>query len=997
MNLVHKSFTLRALFLLAALPFAAGLLLAAHAQTSSAAPLPRITSTISGATRFTLAGSHPPAADAAPDRGAVDPSLALNGMALVFSRSPQQEAALQTLLAAQQDPASPQYHQWLTPDQFGAQFGVADADLAAAESWLQQQGFTVSGVSRSRNRIFFSGTAAQAGSAFGTSIHNFSAPDGTTHFAPAGDLTLPAALSGSVLNVEGLSSFHPTPRLKLTPRSAPAANAARPAFTSASSGNHFLAPGDISVMYDVKPAYSAGYTGVNQSIAIVGQSYVYLSDIAAFESAAGVSAKTPVLVLVPSSGAAAVNPTGQGNEGESDLDLEWSSAMAPGAQVYFVYTGNNGNYSVFNSIVYAVDENIAPIISSSYGQCEATLSTSDFQTLEATFKQGNAQGQTFLSAAGDTGSAGCFGEYTTGSASNYQLSVNYPSSSAYVTAMGGTEILVADSASTNSTYFTAASGTDVLTSVKSYIPEQVWNDDVVEGEPASGGGGVSTLEARPSWQTGTIGGVAIPSGSYRLQPDISLTASNYSAPLLFCTSDQSFWATAANGYSAPYQQNSCNNGFRDSATGDLTLAGGTSFDAPMFAGMLALISQSRNSTGQGNINPTLYTLAANSTTYASAFHDITTGGNQCLAGTTDCGPSTGAVVTDYAAGTGYDEASGLGSIDLFNLLTAWPKTASSSLASTTTTLTAATANPATSASDVITITVADVVAGTTPAGSVAITVDGVSVGSSNLTAGVATYSFASATAGSHVLVAAYSGDATHAASTGSLTITVGASATNSGSITLSVAPSTLTVAPGATGTLVVTATPSSGYTGSVILGLYYPSNITNACVSDTNNGTIAITGTATATDTITVYTNVNTCNSLGLTVLSRSGTGSQKVTLARPHTIAYAQPPASGPPSPLHKGALPAALACLVLTFGLGRRSRQRRTRLLRGGLAVACIALLSLAGFGLTACSSSASPSQAAVNASYTAAGSYSFTITGEDSVNPTITATTPFTLTVN
>jgi subtilase family serine protease len=987
MNLLRKPFFSRALFLLAALPLAAGLLmapLAAQAQTATpTTPLPRIASPISGATRFTLAGSHPPRVDSAPDRGAVDPSLALSGMAIVFSRSSQQEAALQALLAAQQDPASPQYHQWLTPDQFGTQFGVADSDLAATESWLQQQGFTVSGVSRGRNRIFFSGTAAQAASAFGASIHNFSAPDGTTHFAPTGDLTLPAALSGSVLSVEGLSSFHPTPQLKLTPRSAPSAATANPAFTSATSGGHFLAPGDIAVMYDVKPAYSAGYTGLNQSIAVVGQSYIYPSDIAAFQSAAGISAKTPVLVLVPSSGSPAVNSTGQGNEGESDLDLEWSSAMAPGAQVYFVYTGNNSNYSVFNSIVYAVDENIAPIVSSSYGQCEATLSSSDYQTLEAAFKQGNAQGQTFLSAAGDSGSAGCFGEYATGSASNYQLSVNYPSSSAYVTALGGTEIPVADTAVCTNTYFTAPSGStcsngkytagsgsnDILTSLVAYAPEQVWNDDVAEGTPAAGGGGVSVYEARPSWQSGTIGGVAIPSGSYRLQPDISLTASNYSAPLLFCTSDESFWVTAANGYSAPYQQNSCNNGFRDSATGDLTLAGGTSFDAPMFAGMLALISQSRNSTGQGNINPTLYTLAANSTTYASAFHDITSGGNQCLAGTTDCGTSTSAVVTNYAATTGYDEASGLGSIDLFNLLTAWPKTTSSSLAGTTTNLTAAAANPATSAT-----------------------------GSYNLTNGVAMYNFSSATTGSHVLVATYSGDATHAASTGTLTITVGTVATNGGSITLSASPSTLTVAPGAQGSIVVTATPGSGYVGTVVLGLYYPSNLTNFCVTDpTGTGDINITGTTAATDTITFYTNVNTCNNLGLTVLGRGGAGNQKVSLGRVHIVASAQPPPSGQPSPLRKGALPAALACLVLTFGLGRSSRLRRSSLLRGGLAVACIALLSLAGFGLTACSSSASPSQAAINSSYTAAGTYSFTITGADSINPTITATTPFTLTVN
>ena len=229
--------------------------------------------------------------------------------------------------------------------------------------------------------------------------------------------------------------------------------------------------------------------------------------------------------------------------------------------------------------------------------------------------------------------------------------------------MGGSEFPTTDTAVGNTTYWAAQGSTDVIASAKSYIPEQVWNDDVAESETASGGGGVSIYEPRPSWQTaGTlIGGVALPAGSYRLVPDISLDASNYSAPLAFCTSDTTDWTKG--------QTSSCTSGFRDSSSQDLTLAGGTSFDGPIFSGMLALINQRLNSTGQGVINPTLYSLAASSA-YSTAFHDIATAGNQCFAGVTICG--TGTDTTNYAATTGYDEASGLGSIDLYNLATSWP-------------------------------------------------------------------------------------------------------------------------------------------------------------------------------------------------------------------------------------------------------------------------------------------------------------------------------------
>jgi hypothetical protein len=236
--------------------------------------------------------------------------------------------------------------------------------------------------------------------------------------------------------------------------------------------------------------------------------------------------------------------------------------------------------------------------------------------------------------------------------------------------MGGTEFPAADIVSGNNTYFAAETTTDIISSAKSYIPEMVWNDDTSSDSSSplsAGGGGVSIYSPHPSWQTGTIGGVAIPTSSFRMVPDISLTASPNNAPFAFCTSDTTFWNTAANGGTAPYQQASCNDGLRDSASQLLTVGGGTSFDAPTFAGLVAIINQSQNSTGQGVVNSTLYSVAA-TTAYSTAFHDITSGGNQCTAGGSFCSSSGAA---QYAAGAGYDEATGLGSVDFNNLMTAW--------------------------------------------------------------------------------------------------------------------------------------------------------------------------------------------------------------------------------------------------------------------------------------------------------------------------------------
>ena len=646
----------------------------------AAGPQPRIVQAIDSSQRATIRGSHSPRARTELDAGRVSSETKLEGMSVTFQRTDAQEADLQSLIAAQQNPASPFYHKWLTPEQFGARFGVSDVDISKVKLWLEQQGFAVDAVARAKNRITFSGNAAQAETAFGAELHYYTV-NGDKKFAPSTDLTLPGALASVVESVSNLSSFRPRPRVKNRgPVRAPKAN-----FTSSQTGNHFLTPGDVAIIYDVKPAYTAGLMGTGQSIAVVGQSAIAVADIENFQAAAGLAKKDPTQILVPSSGTSA---TSTGDESESDLDLEYAGGIAPGATLIFVYTGNSPNMNVFNSIQYAIDNNTAPIISTSYGDCETDFAASDYQMLEGIFKQGATQGQTIIGPSGDAGSTDCQGVNLT-TAQQQALAVDYPASSAYVTGMGGSEFPAADVASTNTTFWASASGSDIVASALSYIPEQVWNDDDSTNGLSSGGGGISALTPRPTWQTGVPG---IPTGTFRLVPDISLTASPNNAGFLYCSSD-----TTQTGVTG-----SCANGFRDTAGTNLTVAGGTSFDVPMFAGMVAIINQKLNSSGQGVVNPTLYMLAANATTYASAFHDITAGSNACLSGPTFCSTAGAA---SYSAGVGYDLASGLGSIDFDKLLNAWPGSSGGGTTSGSFTLSATNVTVAAGSSGASTVTI----------------------------------------------------------------------------------------------------------------------------------------------------------------------------------------------------------------------------------------------------------------------------------------------------
>jgi len=956
-------------------------------------PAPRIQSDIDNSQMTAIQGSKHPLATAQNDAGRLPGETKLSGITINFNRSAAQQADLNALIAAQQDSASSLYHQWLTPDQFATRFGMAGSDIDAVSSWLQQQGFSIDSVNRSHNAIHFSGSVAQVESAFSTQMHYYNF-GGRKHFAPSTALSVPAAMAGVVAGVGNLNDFRPRSMAirSTTPRIAkPQYTACSNSSCTASEEYTFFAPGDIDVAYDINPLLSASNNGSGQTIAIMGQSAITTQDITNFQQAAGLTVKAPDTILVPNTGPSTVYA--DGDEGESDLDLEWSGATAPGATIDFVYTGSSSNAGVFDAYQYAVDEKIGNIISLSYGSCETELASTDFTTYEGVGAQAIAQGQTVLASSGDSGATGCYG-YTgmTDSGTTFTtamqdaLTVNYPASSAYVTGVGGTEISAADDAV--GTYWTSAStSTDILlTSATQYIPEIAWNDDSLSAVSgcnsdntylcvsASGGGISANIKPQPSWQTGyfTATGEANPSGSYRLVPDVALYASPNYPGYLFCTSDESDWASG--------QEASCGNSqFYDSVTSYFTLAGGTSFAAPIFAGMLAIVNQAKSySTGQGLANTELYKLAENSTSYASAFHDVTSGSNKCTESSSYC-PSSGG----YSAGTGYDLVTGLGSVDLNNLVTAYA-TGTSTLIGTTTSVTPSNTTPLVNTSDSFTITVTPASGTVTPTGTVAISVDGGTAVSETLTSnGTYVYAYTFTGTGSHTLTVAYSGDTTYAPSTGSVTVTVGASSSGTGTFTLAATPSTLTVAQGSSGTETIGVTPSTSpaYSGTVDLNIDFGSSdnsLQNLCAgfggSEAAQGSLVVGGTGPFTTSLTLDTNANDCASDA--VAAKKGLVPLRVFLNKHATAKNTRL------NPLPEGV---AFAGLLLIGFLGRRSRK-----LRGLVAVL---LLATAGLAISACGSST----VSTTVTDPPKGTYTGTITGNDSVTTSIKATTTFTFVIN
>jgi subtilase family serine protease len=833
-----------------------GLLLATFPTLSHAAQPDRI-GTVNSGSRVPLQGNVSGRVKLATDLGVAPQGTKLESLSLRFSLTAAQQADLTQLLAAQQNPSSPSYHQWLTPEQYGARFGLSSSDLAKVSNWLTSQGFTVTGMARSSTFITFAGTVTQVQGAFGTSIHSLSL-NGEAHISNITEPVLPAAIAGVVNAVTGLDDFRMKPRSRV--RSVQV-DSAQPLYTQTVGGvtSHYIAPGDFQTIYDFNPLLTNSINGAGFTVAVVGQTDPVLADVAAFRAAAGLPANSGNNQGVPKTILYGTDPGNSSSDiDESHIDMEWAGAGAPGATILYVY----GMDALLNSMTGAVDNAVAPIISSSYGLCESLNTTSSLNTLNQLFQEANVKGITIVGSAGDAGATDCD---TSGLASG-GLAVDFPGSSPFVTSAGGT--MFTGDVTTPGTYWSSTNGSNgssilppASPSTSTYIPEQPWNETTPTGgltPGGAGGGGASAFFAKPSWQLVNTSGMGnTPNDDSRDVPDIAFNAASNHDGYIACS------------------QGSCTNGFL-SSTGTLNVFGGTSFVAPSFAGLVALVEQKLGGTpnkGIGNVNPTLYGLA-NGPTYSSVFHDITTGSNSvpCSQGTPNC-PNGGSI--GYNAGTGYDQASGLGTIDAANLVNGWaaavPAGGGSTIGAgiTTTTLTTTSSLCAISGNLSLAVTVLGTISGTTPTGTVQFLVDNVSVGSATLAAGSAagsatatfTLSTTKLTSGGHNISAVYTGDGNYGGSKGTLLASDGSLAsvdivsTTTPDFSLTPCTGAVTIQPGAVGAGVAfTITPLNGFTGTVnmiatndnLAGATYTFSVPSVSITSATAGTTSFVVTASA-------------------------------------------------------------------------------------------------------------------------------------------------------
>lgn len=858
-----------------------GVLLSANgagvwAQAQKSVAPSRVVETVDDTKTVTLSGNVHPLARTAYDQGALPDSQPMTRMLLLLQRSSAQEQSLRQLIDAQQTKNSGNYHAWLTPEQFGQQFGPADSDVQAVTDWLTRSGFQVANVAKGKGVIEFSGNVGQVRSAFHTQVHKF-VVNGEEHFANVSDPAIPAALAPVVAGVAALHNFQKYPSIVKsgTYRRYKGSNQLQPLFTFGNPALYAVGPGDFAKIYNIPPTA----TGTGQSIAVIAQTNINTQDVVNFRSMFGLPAYSSVCtsalpptcqfsVIVNGPDPGIVGPgTATDDEIESDLDSQWAGAIAPGANLNLIVSESTlsnptqVSQGVDLSALYAVDNNISPVISDSYGNCEAALGTAGNQFYNSLWQQAAAQGITVAVAAGDDGSAGCDPiQSIDPDAATQGIAVNGLASTPYNVAVGGTDF--DPSTTANATYWNTTS--DTVNSALGYIPEITWdNSNCAQIYPApcsaidtssyaaditggSGGpsncitsttnnSGVTTCTKtnnvygypKPSYQAALT-----PADSVRDIPDVSFFASN-GGPLangtdvtyVICQSD-----TNPQGSTTPTGA-SCN---LNTPYADFTLVGGTSASTPAFAAVMALVNQSTGQR-QGNANYVLYNLASSDSNYtggacvtsngttpqlpnaACVFHDINKGNNTmaCDSGTANCSNQTafgsgqfGVLVCNTAtnsntpawqtcpladngvpafqSSTKYDLATGLGSINVGNLLTKWT---SAIRTATTTNITPASSGSPSGSKFTATVTVSPAPPSSEAVSLVALGSGGAVLGSYgpfSLSAGSASVSTNLLPPGTTNVEGSYGGDATLAASTSS-------SVALSGTVAGANLPSTLTV------------------------------------------------------------------------------------------------------------------------------------------------------------------------------------------------------------
>jgi hypothetical protein len=914
---------------------------------TSATPRARVLTKVNNSKRTTLVGHVSTALRHATDMGRLDPSTPAKGLVMVLKASDEQTSELHRILDEQQDKNSPNFHQWVTPDQFGEYFGVSDADIAKISDWLASQGFTVDDVAKSKRVLHFSGTTGAIEKAFGTEMHNYKVA-GESHVANNSDISVPEALSPVIAGVTLNNFFRkghmgPVSRLSDVKKS----EAMQPLYGSSASSTHYVGPWDFATIYNTFPLLNSGITGQGTSIAIVGRSDIALSDVQAYRTLFDLPNNDPVFIH-----AGQDNGLEPGDDGESDLDVEISGGIAPNAKLYFVIgTPTFLVDGITNSIEYIVENNTADIMSISYGSCESVEGIGGNQYNNQAFEQAAAQGISVFIAAGDNGPAECDDQNDT--YENLGYATGSESSTPYGVSVGGSQGFEANSAWGASTELTPPYwGLSAI----GYFEEVPWNESKVADTSKdtsglaglwSGSGGVSSYYVRPSWQMGSginnstdpaltqggdwVTGITLTNAGgagYTTAPTPTFTgggcvtepvatstisggavtgiAFSYgtqggtlkagqgfgctSAPTVTFTAAPSggttatatttigpMWNTlplisgvphrltpdlalnAASGHDATLF---CSEGICESTTSGTTttlvdagLVGGTSVAAPSMAGIQALIDQA-NGGRQGMPGYIYYALsnAQNETNCNSvlgssigagcAFQDITVGDNYI------CAAATCTTITQkmgWPAGTGYDLASGLGSVNAANLSSQWKNVVFNS-SHTTMNL-----SQTTGISQGTPVTISGTVTSTsgTPTGDVAFIVSNGIIGQTidtdtggpngpgayaTLSGGNYTATISNLPGGSYTVTARYGGDSTFASSMSTpVPVTV-----NSGN-------SVITITPGSINTSACTLTNTSSFTYGG--AAYVIVNVAGASGSGvpTGNVTLTIDGTTWAT------------------------------------------------------------------------------------------------------------------------------------------------------
>jgi hypothetical protein len=692
---------------------------------------PRLTTNVGGASTSTLVGSHPRQALAAKDAGVVPGNQAITNITLTLKRDADHEKAFRALLARQTNPASPDFHHWLTGKQLGDRFGPATKDIDALRQWLQGQGITVTSVSQDRMTLSLSGTADAVSKAFATSLHSYTVDGGGTHFANTTDAHVPAAVAPLVQGVS-MHNFFPVPQH--TPIAKARLDAKRGKFTTAAADNpdftvppgtintstsYDLVPADFNTVYNVNPLWQrpTPVRGAGQTVVVLERTNVLPADVAHFRAAFLPNNSKGTFSTVHPTGqesAPCTDPGLNGDEGEAALDAEWAGAAAPDADIVLASCADTGaTFGPFIAAIRLLDTTTGlppPIFSLSYGACESA-DASDAQLADIIWSDAAAQGVSVYVSTGDGGSTQCDQNalfYSTGGAQ-----INGLAASTSAVAIGGTDF---NDLGKESTYWTATNLPKYQSAV-TYIPEMTWNnscasshlytllgykdgitacnDGVGRGQDflqvGGGGGGPSSLFMQPEAQIGIRGSI---NHTSRTIPDVSLFSANglYGHALVFCMSDSDNGGTACD--------------FRDPDSVFANSAGGTSFAAPAMAGVQALLNQV-NGERVGNPLNAFYGIAArqygtvgapnnkvltacnasNGNTIAPScvFNNVVEGDivQPCLSGSPNCDngtklnnligiveggdTTTHTLVPAWKANVGYSLATGLGSINASNL------------------------------------------------------------------------------------------------------------------------------------------------------------------------------------------------------------------------------------------------------------------------------------------------------------------------------------------